>query len=340
MRPAPAVPASTTLRAAVRRPPAPAVGTPGRGGHGGPDARHTGDVTDPGPLGTFLQARRAGLTPQDVGLRTYGERRRVPGLRREEVAQLAGVGMSYYTRLEQGQALHASPDVLDAIASALRLDDTERRHLHDLGTGSRPRTTRPRTPSERVHPATEQLLDALGDAPAVVLGRRGDVLAWNRTGHALLAAHVPAGAPRGPAAERPNLTRMVFLDAHTRDLYRDWAVKARAVVGQLRLQVGRHPDDPRLAHLVGELSVASPEFAAMWADHHVRDCDVTEFALHHPLVGALTVVQQTLGVPAAPDQRLVVSTAAADSSSAVALRLLAQATAPARVRAGVPVRPA
>ena len=183
---------------------------------------------------------------------------------------------------------------------------------------------------ERVAPETEQLLTAVGDTPALVLGRRSDVLAWNRTGHALFAAHVPVDAPRGPASDRPNMTRMVFLDAHTRDLYRDWPTKARAVVGQLRLQVGRHPDDPLLAQLVGGLSIQSPEFAALWADHRVRDCDIAEFTMRHPLVGELTVVQQTLTVPLAPDQRLVLATAGADTSSSVALRLLAQAVAPTR----------
>lgn len=291
-------------------------------------------MTAPGPLGAFLQARRGGLTPQDVGLRTYGERRRVTGLRREEVAQLAGIGMSYYTRLEQGQSLHASAEVLDALASALRLDEAGRRHLHDLAaTPRRPRPARP--PAERVDDPTEQLLDAVGDTPAVVLGRRSDVLAWNRTGHALLAAHVPVGSPRGPTADRPNLTRMVFLDAHTRDLYRDWPAKARAVVGQLRLQVGRHPGDPLLAQLVGELSIRSPEFAALWADHRVQECDVDRFAMRHPLVGELTVVQHTLAVPLAPDQRLVLVTAGAGTESAVALRLLAQAVVPDRAAARV-----
>jgi transcriptional regulator with XRE-family HTH domain len=265
-----------------------------------------------------------------VGLSTYGERRRVAGLRREEVAQLAGIGMSYYTRLEQGQSLHASAEVLDALAGALGLDAAERRHLHDLAATPRRRPGRPRVVVEQVRAETVQLLAAVGDTPALVLGRRGDVLAWNRTGHALFAGHVPSQAPAGPAADRPNMTWMVFLDAHVRDLYRDWPSKARAVVGHLRLQVGRHPDDPVLARLVGGLSIRSPEFAALWADHRVRECDVTEFAMRHPLVGELTVVQQTLAVPSAPEQRLVLATAGADSADAVALQLLAQAVGPER----------
>lgn len=289
---------------------------------------------DRGPLGPFLQARRGQLRPEDVGLRTYGDRRRVPGLRREEVAQLAGVGMSYYTRLEQGQSHGASPEVLDAIAEALRLDGAERRHLRDLAAAPRRRASRSRPPAERVSAETHQLLAALGDAPAVVLGRRSDVLAWNRTGHALFAGHLDAAAVDDPAA-RPNLARAVFLDAQARDLYVDWASKARAVVGNLRLLVGRHPEDPLLEGLVGELTIRSLEFAALWADHRVRDCDVAVFAMHHPLVGDLTVAQQTLPVPLAPDQRIVVATAEPGSPSAVSLVLLAQAVAPLSARATV-----
>src|SRR5207248_1974105 len=160
---------------------------------------------------------------------TYGERRRVTGLRREEVAQLSGVGFSYYSRLEQGQSRGASPEVLDAIARALRLDDAERRHLHTLAAKPA-RTTRRRLAQERVTGETLQLLAALGETPALVLGRRSDVLAWNAMGHALFAGHLPFDSPSTPATQ-PNMTRLVFRDAHVRELYVDWAAKARAVVG-------------------------------------------------------------------------------------------------------------
>ncbi|MEU8648067.1 helix-turn-helix transcriptional regulator [Streptomyces sp. NPDC048674] len=272
-------------------------------------------------LGDFLRTRRAQLRPEDVGVPTYGERRRVPGLRREELALLAGVSVSYYTRLEQGQSQSASPEVLDAIARALRLDESEVRHLRHLARADR-RRPRGRSAPERVTEAMRQLLDALGDVPAIVLGRRSDVLAWNRPGHALFAGHL---APRAPesAAGRPNMARLVFLDAHTRGLYADWPDKARAVVGNLRLVAGRHPDDGALHALVGELSAKSPEFASMWADHRVRACSVAAYAMRHPLVGALTVTQQTLGD--GPGPGIVVATTASGSSSRAALTLLAQA---------------
>lgn len=278
-------------------------------------------MTGPGPLGAFLAARRAQLQPEQVGLSRYADRRRVPGLRREEVAQLSGVGFSYYSRLEQGQSVNASTEVLDAIATALRLDDAERRHLHALAVAPRQRP-RGRPPEERVAPQTHQLLAALGDTPAVLLGRRTDVLAWNPCGHALLAGHLPFDAPSA-ARTRPAMARLVFSDAPTRDLYLDWPAKASAVVGSLRLTVGRHPDDALLHALVGRLAVESPAFAKLWADHRVRDCDVASYAIRHPLVGEFTAVQQTLPVPLAPDQRLVVVTADADSPAAVSLALLA-----------------
>ncbi|MEU7872472.1 helix-turn-helix transcriptional regulator [Dactylosporangium sp. NPDC049140] len=279
-------------------------------------------MSDPGPLGAFLASRRAQLRPSDVGLVDYSERRRVPGLRREEVAQLAGVGFSYYSRLEQGQSLNASPDVLDAIARALRFTDVERRHLHTLARSPRRGPARVRSAPERMAQETVHLLAAMGDAPALVLGRRNDVLAWNRCGHALFAGHLPLEAPRR-ADTRPNMARLVFGDPHVRDLYADWPAKARAVVGNLRLLVGDDPEDPALRELVGALSIESAQFAQLWADHRVRDCDIAEYTMRHPLVGELTVTQQTLAVPLAPGQRLVVATAATGSDAAVSLALLA-----------------
>lgn len=288
-------------------------------------------MSEQGPLGAFLSTRRSQLQPKDVDLRTYGDRRRVPGLRREELAQLAGVGVSYYIRLEQGQATNASAEVLDALARALLLDDAERRHLYALAATPRRASPR-RPPAERMTHESEQLLAVLGDAPALILGRRTDVLAWNRTGHALFAGHLDAQAPSTTAA-RPNMARLVFLDVHTRDLYVDWTAKARAVVGNLRLLVGAHPDDPLLASLVGELTILSHEFATLWAGHQIRDCDVAVYAMRHPLVGGLTITQQTLPVPLAPGQRLVVATAAPGTRDADSLTLLAQMTAgPVRSR--------
>jgi transcriptional regulator with XRE-family HTH domain len=281
-----------------------------------------------GELGEFLKARRAQLLPDEVGIKTYLDRRRVPGLRREEVALLAGISVPYYTRLEQGQSHKASPEILDAIAQALCLTESERTHLRALADAKRRPSTRRPAP-ERITEATTALLDALGDAPVVVLGRSTDVLAWNQLGHALYAGHLDPAAP-DKAATRPNMARLVFLDAHTRELYADWPLKARAVVGNLRLTVGRNSDDPQLLKLIGELTVNSPEFATLWADHRIQACDVADYEMHHPLVGTMTVTQQTLQSPSRPGQYIVVATAVPGSPSRTALNLLAQATAPTK----------
>ncbi|WP_331771501.1 helix-turn-helix transcriptional regulator (plasmid) [Embleya sp. NBC_00888] len=280
-----------------------------------------------GHLADFLRARRGRLRPEDVGLRTYGERRRVPGLRREELALLAGISAPYYARLERGESRNASREVLDAIARALRLNDSERAHLHLLATApSRSRTAgRPRP--ERVTPATTALLAALDGTPALAIDRSGDVLAWNRQGHALFASHLDPNSPNEPS-RRPNMTALVFLDPHTRDLYADWQAKARTVVGNLRLTAGRHPEDAALATLIGELTIRSREFAAMWADHRIVACHVADYEMRHPLVGTLTVTQQTLQSPQGTGPAFVMATAAPDSPSATALALLAHATEP------------
>ena len=289
----------------------------------------TGVMDGPGPLGEYLQARRARIRPQDVGLRDFGVRRRVQGLRRDEVAQLAGVSVSYYTRLEQGISRGASPEVLEAIAGALQLDVHEREHVERLAGAARraPRARRPRP--ERVSDETRDLMRALDGVPALVLGRRTDVLAWNHLGHALLAGHADPAAV-DDVANRPNMSRMVFLDGHSRELYRDWWRKARAVVGNLRIAVGRHPDDRDLAALIGELTMKSPEFVSLWADHRIAPCDAASYDLHHPVVGALTVTQQTLAIARSPEQSLIVVTTAERSPSEQALMLLRSLGDPVR----------
>jgi transcriptional regulator with XRE-family HTH domain len=276
-----------------------------------------------GSLGAFLQASRARITPEEAGLTLYGDRRRVPGLRREELAMLAGVSVSYLTRLEQGQSRGASLQVLDALASALHLNDAEREHLRRLAEHLGRRRAPKRPAPEVTDPALAELLGCVGDVPALVLGRRSDVLAWNPLGQALLGGHLDADAPATPAT-RPNMAAQVFLDAHSRELYTDWQAKCRAVVGNLRLVAGQHRDDPVLASLIGTLSITSPEFAALWADHRVRACATAVYALHHPLVGNLSVTQQTLRSIDHPDQTLVTHTTPKGSTSAEALTLLAQ----------------
>lgn len=270
-------------------------------------------------LGEFLQTRRSQLRPEDVGLATYGDRRRVPGLRREELALLAGVSASYYSRLEQGQSSNASAEVLDAIATALRLDDAERRHLHALAVAARRRPINRRPVTERMTPAVRQLVTALGEVPTLVLGRSSDVLGWNRAGHALFAGHLDVHSPER-VPDRPNMARLVFLDAHTRALYADWPAKARAVVGALRMTSAQYPDDPALAALIGELSVKNPDFATMWADHRVKAGGNAVYEMRHPLVGAMSVTQQTLR--SEDGQHVVVATTEAGSPSQAAMTLL------------------
>jgi transcriptional regulator with XRE-family HTH domain len=281
-------------------------------------------MAGPGLLGDFLRARRAQLRPGDVGLVTPPNQRRVAGLRREELAQLAGVSVSYYTRLEQGQSVNASEAVLDALAQALQLDRHEHAHLHDLAS-QRPHALK-RPPVERVHPWTRDLLRSFENTPALVLGRRADVLTWNPLGHLLLAGHVDRCAP-DRSVSRPNLTRMLFLDPHTRELYVDWDRKARAVVSSLRATAGRHPEDAQLASLVGELSMNSPEFAALWSGHQVRPCTGDTYRIRHPLVGNLTITQQGLLISQSPEQSLLVVTTESGSSSDDSIKLLSRLAA-------------
>jgi len=275
-------------------------------------------------LGAFLKSRRDRIKPADIGLRTYGTARRVPGLRREELAQLAGVSAGYYTRLEQGQVETASEQVLNALARVLQLDEIERVHLHNLARQpSGPGLCEP--PRETPHPRVLTLLESLDEAtPAIVLGRRGDVLAWNRTGHALIAEHIDFNAPQDPA-RRPSIPRMFFLDPLTRDLYRNWDELAHVHVAYLRLTAGRFPTDARLAELIGELTMRSDDFAVMWAAGEVADCTVGTMHLQHPTVGAASVTYQVWLQPDSPDHRLEVYTAN-DSSSADALRILTHQT--------------
>jgi transcriptional regulator with XRE-family HTH domain len=275
------------------------------------------------PLGDFLRAKRAQLSPNDVGLPRYGDRRRVPGLRREELAMLAGVSAGYYTRLEQGQSLNASAEVLDAIAGAMHLTAAECEHLHML-SATVPHRVRPSTPpDEEADAGLRALLAAMNNVPALLVGRRNDVLTWNQAGHALLAGHLDFAAP-DDAETRPNMSRLIFLDAHTRGLYRNWDTKARAVVGNLRVMTARNPGDAGLAALVGELAIESAEFTTMWAEHTIRPCGRDVYDLTHPLVGELTVTQQTLSLPQKPHQSLVTVTAEPGSPSAAALTMLYQ----------------
>ncbi|MET7755930.1 helix-turn-helix transcriptional regulator [Streptomyces sp. NPDC005389] len=272
-------------------------------------------------LSEFLRSRRARLKPEDVGLPEFGRHRRVPGLRREELAQLAGVSVAYYTRLEQGNGRNVSMEVLDSIARALRLSDTERAHLTHLAKPTakkrqhRAAIARP----QQVRPGLRHLLDAMEGIPAFVVGRRLDVLAWNRMARALMG-DFEAMEP----AER-NVARMVFLGPNSRDLYRDWECKATEVVSVLRLYAGCYPEDPALLALVGELSIRSEEFRSLWAAHTVADKGHGTKVLRHPLVGEMTLTYESMQVAGGdPDLVLITYQAEPGSASADALRLLAQ----------------
>jgi transcriptional regulator with XRE-family HTH domain len=277
-------------------------------------------MDDGSALGEFLRSRRSRLRPEHVGLTSYGTRR-VPGLRREELAQLAGVSATYYTRLEQGQSTRASESVIDALARALDLDDDERAHLHDL---ARPAPSKQRGRAGRpamVRPGTRQLIDAAENVPAVVLGIRNEVLAWNTLGHLLLAGHLDFAAPSRPA-DRPNLTRMLFCDPHHRDLHRNWKDEAARAVASLRLVAGRHKNDRQLAELIGELTMTSPAFASLWAKHPVANCVSGTKEFHHPEVGELTLDFEALLLADEPGERILMYSAKPGSASETALQLL------------------
>ncbi|GGY91352.1 helix-turn-helix domain-containing protein [Streptomyces poonensis] len=267
-------------------------------------------------LSEFLRTRRARLKPEDVGLPDYGRHRRVPGLRREELAQLAGVSVAYYTRLEQGNGRNVSAEVLGSIARALRLTDAEHAHLVHL---AKPKAHKKKMSArtQQVRGALRQLLDGMEGIPAYVVGRRSDVLAWNRMAAALFGDWAEL-----PPQER-NWARMVFLLPEYRELFVTWDSKAADVVAHLRMDAGCHPDDPRLSALVGELSVKSAEFRRLWATHDVKEKSHGVKRLHHPLVGELTLSFETFRLPDDTEQSLVTYHAEPGSPSAEALRLLA-----------------
>ncbi|QJS99137.1 helix-turn-helix transcriptional regulator [Streptomyces asoensis] len=267
-------------------------------------------------LSEFLRTRRARLKPEDVGLPDFGRYRRVPGLRREELAQLAGVSVAYYTRLEQGNGRHVSAEVLDAIARALRLSDAEHAHLTHLAKPKQQKK-KPAGRAQQVRGPLRTLLDTMDGVPAILVGRRSDILVWNR-----MAAAVFGDWAELPAREQ-NWARLVFLRPEYRDLFVHWEHKASDVVSQLRMDAGSHPDDPRLSALVGELSVKSEEFRRLWATHDVKEkCHGTQ-RLHHPLVGELDLRLESFHQADAREQMLVTYHAEPNSPSAEALRLLA-----------------
>jgi transcriptional regulator with XRE-family HTH domain len=271
----------------------------------------------------FLTSRRAKITPEQAGLRTYGSgTRRVPGLRREEVALLAGVSVDYYTRLERGTASGVSETVLEALARALHLDEAERAHLFDLARAATmtPRTRR-RPAKERVRPSVQRILDAMTAAPAFVRNGHMDILAANRLGYALYAQHFDSA--HGPA----NSARFIFLDPRATDFYVDWEQVATDAVAILRSEAGRDPYDRGLSDLVGELSTRSETFRTRWAAHNVRFHDTGFKRFHHPVVGGLELTFETMELSADQGLMMFVYTPEVGSKSEEALNLLASWTA-------------
>lgn len=278
---------------------------------------HRSDVRE------FLTSRRNSITPQQAGLPVFGGNRRVPGLRREEVALMAGVSVDYYTRLERGDLGGVSDSVLDALARALLLDDAETAHLFDLArtANASPVTRRAPKKAGEVRPSIRRLLDAITDAPAIIRNTYFDYVASNRLGRALYS---PVFAH--PA---PNSARFAFLDPAAPEFYVDWSKNTQELVATMRGVAGRNPYDKRLTDLVGELSTRSERFRTLWAAHNVRYHRTGVKRLRHPLVGELELTYESFELPADPGLTLSTYTAEPGTASADALRLLASWSAEA-----------
>ncbi|MGN8131811.1 helix-turn-helix transcriptional regulator [Paenarthrobacter sp. 22069] len=270
----------------------------------------------------FLSSRRGRITPEQAGIEPYGGRRRVPGLRREEVARLAGVSVDYYTRLERGNLSGVSDSVLDAIAGALELDRAEHDHLYDLAraanTSGRKRASGAAAPAPAgVRPELQYLLDAITEAPAFIGNNRMDIVAANTLGYALYS-----DLYRNPS--RPaNHSRFIFLDPRAHNFYTDWDRAANTNVAILRREAGRNPHDKGIAELIGELSMRSDEFRTLWAAHNVRRHYAGTKFFQHPVVGLLELNYQVLGLEEDPGHTLTVYPATPGSPSEQGLKLLA-----------------
>jgi transcriptional regulator with XRE-family HTH domain len=272
---------------------------------------HRSDVRE------FLSTRRDRLTPEQAGLPLFGGNRRVPGLRREEVAMLAGVSVDYYTRLERGDLSGASDTVLGAVARALQLDEAETAHLFDLArtASASPTARKPRSRAETVRPGIQRVLDAITDAPAMIRNNAFDYVGVNRLGRALYAPLM--------AEARPNSARFAFFNPAARDFYQDWEKNTRDLVAAMRGEAGRDPYDRRLTDLVGELSVRSDLFRTLWATHNVRYHRAGVKRLRHPVVGEIELTYESFELPADPGLTMSTYTAEPGSPSADALQVLA-----------------
>jgi transcriptional regulator with XRE-family HTH domain len=278
-------------------------------------------------LGRFLRARRAEVTPAEAGLTAGTGLRRTPGLRREELATLAGVSVDYYTRLERGKETRPSPAVVDALARVLRLDETEHEHMHDLAArAARHVPEPPAAPSRSVSPGVKLLLESLRPNPAYVVGRTMDILAANPGGVRLYA-----GIEEWPVRQR-NLARYVFLHPAARELFEDWGNQVRGCVARLRALAGTDPDAPDLTHLVGELLLKSPDFARLWERYDVKGHRQGRKTFHHPQVGDLTLGYQSMQLEGTPGQRMnayYAQPATPDHDAMILLDLAAHEPSPA-----------
>jgi transcriptional regulator with XRE-family HTH domain len=268
----------------------------------------------------FLASRRAKITPQQAGLPAYGGNRRVPGLRREEVALLAGVSIDYYVRLERGNLAGASEEVLDAVANALQLDDAERAHLFDLArtAARRPARRSGRRARGPLPDSVLRVLASMSDSPAFIRNGRLDILATNRLGRALYA---PLFTDR--SAETVNIARFKFLTPHGRDFFPEWQESVNTTVSLLRAEAGRAPHDSELTGLIGELVTRSEEFRTAWAKHNVRLHHTGRKSFRHPAVGILTLDFDATELPAQPGLTLTAYSAAPGTPDHDALQLLA-----------------
>jgi transcriptional regulator with XRE-family HTH domain len=265
----------------------------------------------------FLTSRRARIKPQQAGLTVYGDNRRVPGLRREEAAMLAGVSADYYTQIERGNVNGVSDSVLEALVRTLKLDDAERSHLFNLVRALRTanQTRRP-APKPRIRPSVQQVLDAMTGGPAYVRNEYGDLVATNTLGRALYSQLFDG------EHEPPNVARFVFLDPRAASFFADWDEVADQIVAATHAQAGRDPYDRRLTDLVGELSTRSEVFRVRWASQNVRHHDTGRKRFDHPVVGPLELSYDALPLPADPGLTLVTYTAEAGSRAEETLRLL------------------
>ncbi|WP_369255659.1 helix-turn-helix transcriptional regulator [Streptomyces sp. R35] len=251
-------------------------------------------------LGRFLRARRARVTPEEAGLRAGAGLRRTPGLRREELATLAGISIDYYVRLERGKETRPSPSVVDALARALLLEETEHEHLRSLAALAARRAPEPPVaPSRTVRPGVRLLLESLRPGPSHVVSRTNDLLAWNPAGLRLLP-----GMEDWPLRQR-NIARYVFLHPAARELFHDWDHQIRGCVARLRALAGTDPDAPDLTRLAGELLLKSPEFARLWERYDVKGSTHGRKTFHHPEVGDLTLGYQSMELEGTPGHRLI-----------------------------------